>query len=258
VPQITWVQPTLEYPAPINSDKTCTQCGGVKPRTDFHKRAKSPDGLQPLCKACSKTKGAARYAANRETIRAKVREQYRADPEKFKSAARAAWDRSMERDPEGVREKGRIKAAKLRAAHPERYRESAKRYARNNPEKVAERSRKWNAATRPWEKPERKEYKRQWRQDNPDLMAAAQVRYRARKKAALIVRFTLEQLEDRLSMFSGCWMCGGLATEVEHVKPLEKGGAHCLSNLRPSCRSCNATKNAKWPYPTSTRFLAAA
>lgn len=258
VDQITWVQPTLEYPAPLSEDKTCTQCGEVKLRTEFHKRAKSPDGLAPLCKACQKTKSAARYAANRETLRAKSREAYRADPEKFKTAARAAWDRSMERDPEGVREKGRLKRARLYAGNPEHYREASRNWRANNLEKARESGRASHHRRRQWELPQVKEYKRQWRQDNRDLMAAAQVRHRARKKAAMIVKFTLEQLAQRLSVFSGCWMCGGPWTEAEHVKPLDKGGAHCLSNIRPSCRSCNATKHAKWPYPTSTKYLAAA
>lgn len=30
-------------------------------------------------------------------------------------------------------------------------------------------------------------------------------------------------------------------------KPLAKGGLHCLANLRPACRACNAQKNARWP-----------
>lgn len=258
VDQITWVQLTLEYPAPLGANKTCTQCGEAKVRTEFYKRAKSPDGLAPLCKTCSKIKSADRYAANRETLRAKSREAYRANPEKYKAANRAAWDRMMERDPEGTREKGRLKRARLYAANPDHYREAARDWRANNLEKAREAGRASHHRRRQWELPEIKEYKRRWRRANPELRAAAQVRHRARKKAATVVKFAPEQLDQRLSMFSGCWMCGGPATEKEHVKPLEKGGMHCLSNIRPSCRSCNAMKNAKWPYPTSTKFLAAA
>jgi 5-methylcytosine-specific restriction endonuclease McrA len=39
-----------------------------------------------------------------------------------------------------------------------------------------------------------------------------------------------------------------LATEIRHVKPIAKGGAEMLCNLRPICRSCNASKCDKWPY----------
>ncbi|WP_349257835.1 HNH endonuclease [Iamia sp.] len=48
-------------------------------------------------------------------------------------------------------------------------------------------------------------------------------------------------------------MCGVEADSIDHVKPLSKGGAHMLSNLRPSCRSCNSRKGARWPFATSHR-----
>lgn len=35
--------------------KRCTKCGETKPTSDFHKRRRSPDGLQCWCKACSCT-----------------------------------------------------------------------------------------------------------------------------------------------------------------------------------------------------------
>ncbi|MGW8593542.1 HNH endonuclease [Dietzia sp. NPDC055877] len=59
-------------------------------------------------------------------------------------------------------------------------------------------------------------------------------------------------------MFAGCWICGSVLDEfhVDHVKPLSKGGWHCLSNLRPCCPSCNLRKGAKWPiteFVTSIR-----
>ena len=38
---------------------------------------------------------------------------------------------------------------------------------------------------------------------------------------------------------------------LEHVKPLNKGGAHLLCNLRPACGDCNRFKLQKWPFPTA-------
>jgi hypothetical protein len=37
----------------VSSCKTCTRCKTDKPLTEFHKRKKSKDGLQPLCKPCA-------------------------------------------------------------------------------------------------------------------------------------------------------------------------------------------------------------
>lgn len=69
---------------------------------------------------------------------------------------------------------------------------------------------------------------------------------RARKLATSITEATSEQVAARMSMFSGCWMCGGEWTEVEHVKPLAQGGPHILANLRPACGPCNRRKGASW------------
>lgn len=37
-----------------------------------------------------------------------------------------------------------------------------------------------------------------------------------------------------------------LATEVDHIKPLSKGGTHALTNLQPLCKSCHSYKTAKF------------
>lgn len=80
----------------------------------------------------------------------------------------------------------------------------------------------------------------------------------ARKLAATIVSFTAEQLAQRLSMYAGCWMCGREATEIDHVKPLSKGGAHALCNFRPACGSCNKAKGNRWPLSEVLRAKVAA
>lgn len=66
--------------------------------------------------------------------------------------------------------------------------------------------------------------------------------------AAIIGHPTAESIRQRMAYFGNrCWICGGPFEQVDHVKPLSKGGAHCLANLRPSCASCNNRKRARWP-----------
>ena len=70
---------------------------------------------------------------------------------------------------------------------------------------------------------------------------------RKRVKEAKTILFDLEQLRQRFAVFGfKCWLCGSDANSMDHVKPLSKGGWHCLSNLRPACLSCNSRKRDRW------------
>ncbi len=48
-----------------------------------------------------------------------------------------------------------------------------------------------------------------------------------------------------------CYWCGKSVPtnklEIDHVKPLVKGGAHAVFNLVPSCAPCNRHKQAQHP-----------
>lgn len=84
-----------------------------------------------------------------------------------------------------------------------------------------------------------------------DVDRARRARREAAVRSAATADFTAEDLMFRLSMFAGCWICGCDLSEglhIDHVKPLSKGGAHMLSNLRPACPTCNIRKGATWPF----------
>lgn len=42
-----------------------------------------------------------------------------------------------------------------------------------------------------------------------------------------------------------CRQCGAPAVEVDHVRPLRRGGTHARGNLQALCRSCHARKTAR-------------
>jgi 5-methylcytosine-specific restriction endonuclease McrA len=78
----------------------------------------------------------------------------------------------------------------------------------------------------------------------------------ALKKAGAATRIPVALLAAKLAYWgSRCWIAGpGCTIDPEawdHVKPLSKGGAHLLANLRPACKSCNSSKSARWPWPTT-------
>ena len=94
-----------------------------------------------------------------------------------------------------------------------------------------------------------KAYQSAYRKANPEKVAEWSARHRGRKLAATVALITQEQLDAKLAYWGGkCWMCSGVPTTWDHVKPLAKGGAHILANLRPACHSCNCSKKATWPY----------
>lgn len=68
---------------------------------------------------------------------------------------------------------------------------------------------------------------------------------------------TAEQLAARIAYYGWrCWMCRAPWTCIDHVKPLAAGGSNWPANLRPACRSCNARKQHRWPFDTTTRKAA--
>lgn len=138
--------------------------------------------------------------------------------------ARANYQKRMAEDPEQLLERSRAWAAN----NPDKRRASVRKWRENNAEKVKAYSRKYKVANR-------------------DIVAAWQMARQARQRGSAIAPFTAEQLRQRMSMYAGCWMCGGPKEHVDHVKPISKGGAHILSNLRPACRKCNLSKKDQWP-----------
>lgn len=141
-------------------------------------------------------------------------------------------------------EKVRAKEQRYRARRREEYNARKQQWKRDNPEKVLDQQRRHRAANPGYHVAK----SRRWQQRHPEVVAAAVRRREAVKRGAMIVPFTAEQLMQRLSMFDGCWMCGGTADTIDHVKPLAAGGAHALCNLRPACSPCNVRKGATWPF----------
>jgi len=83
---------------------------------------------------------------------------------------------------------------------------------------------------------------------NKDAYRRRRYGYQA-ASGGVVIDFTAAQKAERFALWGGrCWICGiDGATQEDHVKPISKGGSHCLSNLRPICNSCNASKGGRWP-----------
>jgi 5-methylcytosine-specific restriction endonuclease McrA len=182
-------------------------------------------------------------------------------------AAKASAQKQWRADnPEYVTESNRLfrernpdYATAWYQANKERAQAASRRWYDDNREQQAERGRRWrrenpdrrraiDRASYERHRDARLRANREYYRADPQREVQKRLRRRARKAGVPFQRYTHDQLVQRLSMFPGCWMCGGQADTVDHVKPLAAGGPDLLSNLRPACRSCNASKGASWPY----------
>jgi len=136
---------------------------------------------------------------------------------------------------------------------------------RENREQFLARNRRWRGVNRDRERETNRRYYQMnrhrvaaWHRLYYETNKAAALescrRRRARQRSATTIAFTPEQLAAKWEYWGNrCWTCGGDANATDHVKPLNKGGAHMLCNLRPICRSCNSAKRDKWPYTPPVR-----
>jgi hypothetical protein len=133
--------------------------------------------------------------------------------------------------------KRRQNCSRVRAwetANKERRNQYLREYNKQHPEKKRERQRRWAQSPRGKERLRVKKLR---------LIAAYELEV-----------LSAEGLDLKWEFWGGrCWMCGKKATTWDHVKPLSRGGLHCLANLRPACVSCNSSKRDRWPWSTSGR-----
>ena len=183
-----------------------------------------PDVDSKVCSKCEMDLPLSQYYSNGGG-RPGLRSNCKACVVKQTSANRVA-------NPEFWREYHR----EYRAGNRERIREHSRAYAARNPEKIMA----WREANA--------EYLKAWRSAQFEANREYSRQRRARLAGSRAVKFSPESLAAKMSYHGNkCWICSGPFEAVDHVKPISKGGPHMLSNLRPSCRSCNSSKGAKWP-----------
>ncbi|WP_311257339.1 HNH endonuclease [Microbacterium sp. WCS2018Hpa-9] len=184
-------------------------------------------------------KARAVYAENREEIRAARKHRY-ANRSSDEVLQRLAYNREYYASG---REWHLARNAEWRAANPDRCRELARSWAERNPDRLLARRRKYAA-----DNAERRALKlREWHESNPDKVRAGRWRRKALMRNAPTLPFSASELASRLDYYGRkCWMCRGPYEHLDHVKPLSRGGAHVLANLRPACASCNLSKKDKW------------
>lgn len=198
------------------TEKRCSKCGEIKPLDAFAKQRSRKDGRRSHCRSCI----AAQQATKKGEYAARHRRWY-----KNHQALIVQRSRQWRADN---RERHRAYSREWQADHPEQARATQQRWYAENRERG-------NAS------------KRAWTKRNRAYARAALIAYRARKRDAP-GKASIEAIAARIAFYGGrCWICrSDDAREVDHVKPLTKGGSNWPANLRPICRSCNGRKGNRW------------
>lgn len=208
--------------------KRCIGCQQLLPVAEFYKVSRSRNKYQSRCKSCDRVRNRERY---RRTFNGKP--------------MAPAWT------PEYRRAYSRDYRRAARRRDPERFRREARERYAADPERVRAYARQWSRAN--WERERERHYA--WRRANPQAWAEVHRRWRVGKRTRTVGRITLELLAAKWAYWGDrCWICGGPPQAGDHVKPIARGGLHCLANLRPICRSCNSIKSDRWPFPTGRRL----
>lgn len=184
----------------------------------------------------------ARYAVNRETIRArknKANRAYRAaDPEAFREKERLR----READPEAYRQKSKA----WREANAEELRAKQKAWREANAEKIKADKRIWDEAN----KERRRAYAQERRAANPDEHRSQKHRRRARQHKAEGFHTKEDIARIRKLQKDRCAECKislkGKGAR-DHIVSLCRGGTNWPSNIQLLCLPCNNRKHAKLP-----------
>ena len=173
---------------------------------------------------------------------------------------RAAWReatrRYQERHPDRVREhrkksdaKRWLTGSKWSQKHPEKQRENERAWRDRNPEKMHESYRRFYLKN----KDRLREKDRRQRDANPERIIANLARRRALRSSAE-GDFTAQEFKDLCAEYkNACAYCGETDVKLtaDHDIPLARGGSNWISNILPSCKSCNSRKRTR----TAQEFL---
>lgn len=158
------------------------------------------------------------------------------------------------RKPLTPEQKARQRAAvdRYQAKHRERMLASRARFRKEKPERAAQSDAIYREANR--QKINRQS--RAWRAANPEK-ARQITRASYNKRKAVISLATPDEVsaiirweeECRAKKSVRCYWCdrkiAGTKSQIDHIFPVSKGGAHALLNLCISCGPCNRRKSAK-------------
>lgn len=222
--------------------KSCIRCGSQKRLKEFVPDIRAKDGRSSVCKKCNNQ----RATALRKTPKGREARQ----------AERIAYQ-ATRRKPEVI---ARVKAATIaRRNTPEGRQQAKDAYARQKAKPdFARKHTAWRIAWRASAEGGKK-YKAALAAWRATPAGRASMYRSIAKRRAVKAGASIGDL-DAIDTWEATWryadsvccfwcekMFPGNECEADHVRPVSKGGAHCVTNLVISCEKCNAHKHNTLP-----------
>lgn len=223
---------TSDGPACAPIPRRCARCGASSATAQFKRdKRNKTDGLGAYCLSCQRDYNKAYYGANRERLNAENNANYYKNRERYLAVQRAYRLKNIDRIRvyDRARSRGnqvKIERARLwRITNLDRYRAVSHQWYLANRQRV-------DAASKAW------------RLQNPErfrlMNCEKQARRRVRERGA---DGTIERIDRRAVWARHCGLCGLCARpvrfevmELDHHKPLARGGEHTESNVQPAHR----------------------
>jgi hypothetical protein len=204
--------------------KQCSRCKDFYPPTTehFHANKKREDGLSVWCKICANT--------NRKRLFKECPEVRQAYKERNRKRIQD-YDNEYYATHPDRQEAQRKRATDNRNNNLELERERSREYGRTHVKEIVARN-------------------KEWAKNNPERYRAIMVNRYAREKNAegSHTEQDLNEIYERLG--GKCAYCGVPIfwdvfrdVNVDHIRPLSKGGTNWPDNITLACKSCNCSKN---------------
>jgi 5-methylcytosine-specific restriction endonuclease McrA len=162
------------------------------------------------------------------------------------------------------------KYQRYRLNHPDRVRESRKKYYRTHLKKERERSQRYAAD----HYKERSVHNKAWREANAEILRKKRLaqhrtlegKFKLLRDSAKLRHYSCElTFEQYIKLISSgqCYYCGGSLPEAGHgLDRINPRKGYVIGNVRPCCRTCNVAKNSstekefrKWLVRLTKHYL---
>ena len=184
------------------------------------------------CIKCAKNRATQWHNTNIEKARKSVRDCHKRYPEKYKKIVKDWQQKNRDRLLAKLNEWNKSEEGKLKKRQ---YAQSSRRQELTA--KNRERLREYGKVY----------YRRYIKTERGRIVCTkARIKRRALKLQNHSFQYSSKELTSHLQHFNNCCAyCGAIATSIDHVIPISKGGADVLGNLLPCCRPCNSSKGCK-------------